>query len=254
MDNSSWQRASCHYQNGRLGEAHQELHRHLATQGECGRSWELLGLVYHAWGRWSQARVSLEEASIRVPLGSTSECALGDCYLKGNRSTWASSLYQRVASRKDAAPQALLDAATGLDLLEQSSLSVDACRRAIQLEPDMAQAYFDLSYYLGRCGAPPTRVEAMARKAIHLAPENLTFRIGLAGFLHARSRSHSALELVDCLTFEQVQTLSCPCCLERLIGVFEAAGEIERAGWCRQHQEWLALPSKPTELGAEGAT
>jgi hypothetical protein len=189
---------------------------------------------------------ALEEASIRSPLSCLGESALGGCYLATDRPAWARSLFHHVLSRRDVVVRALLGAAAGLDALNEPTLSVEACRRAIQLDSESAQAFFDLSYYLGRCGAPETRIEATARKAIDLAPDNILFRVGLAGFLHSRGRSESAAVLVARLSVEQVQSMKCPCCLGRLIGVLEAVGDEERAAWCRQRKEFLALSNEAT--------
>lgn len=238
---SAWQRACRSYAEGHLGVAHRALHRHLSLNGDCGRGWELLGLVYHAWRQWGQARAALEEASVRVPLSSVAECALADCYLAEGPTEWARSLYHQVLRRDSATLPALLGTAAGLDVLDEPDLAVIACRRAIEFDPEAAQPYFDLSYYLGRCGAPVSRIEASARHAIQLAPDNITYRIGLAGFLHTQGRSADGALLIGGLTHEHVQGMQCQCCLARLIGVFEAVSDDERACWCRQRQEVLLL-------------
>ncbi len=235
------EQARSHYSAGWLYLSRIALHRHLVEHKQCGRGRELLGMIYHRWREWDIAVEFLEEASVRVPLQPMAECALADCYRATQRFRWARTLYRGALHRRDACTPALLAAAAGLDALDDCRAAIAACRRAIQLDPKMAQSHFDLSYYLGRCGAAVATVEVSARRAIALDPQNLTFRIGLAGFLHQHQRSEEAGPLLNSLSVEHVQLLQCPCCLSRLIGVFEAIGDEERATWCRQRQEILTL-------------
>jgi hypothetical protein len=123
---------------------------------------------------------------------------------------------------------------------------IEACRLAIILAPDFAKAYFDFSYYLGRYGAPESRVEAAARKAIDLAPDNMTFRIGLAGYLHLRGRSEAAVQLLENLTLDHIQSQTCICCVVRLMDLFETVGDEQRATWCRRRRETLRLANNTT--------
>lgn len=240
---AAWLQAVQHYEDGRLHEAHRALHRYLSQHRECGRGWELLGLIYHSWKTWKPALAALEEASVLVPLSDLAECAMADCYQADGRKPWARSLYDQLLRRQNVSVAALLGAATGLDLLGESRPAVAACRRAIKLDPEAAQPYFSLSFYLGRCGALASTIEAAARRAIHLAPENLTFRTGLAGFLHLQGRARDAVALLHGLTEHHVQLMNCRCCLDRLIGLFEVVADEERAGWCRRQSELLLAES-----------
>ena len=240
-DNSELQAAYVSFAGGLLHDAFHALQRHLTQQPDCGRGWELLGLVYHAWQQWGPGLAALEEASVRVPMSPVGDCALADCYLAVGKQNWARDLYRQLIQRKQVPLSALLGAASGLDVLSESRLAALACRRAIKLDPSAARPHFDLSYYLTRCGSSISRIEASARRAIELAPGNMAYRVGLAGFLHSQNRPGDAVQLLQEFSVEYVQLMRCRCCLTRLIGLFEAVGDEERASWCRLRQEVLCF-------------
>lgn len=222
------------FANGRLLDALESLQRCLTINPDSGRGWELLGLVFHGMRTWGEARIALEQASLRVPLTAAADCALADSYLAEGQRDWAKSQYKSLIGRRDVSATVLLATAAGFDHLGEPGSSVVACRRALAVDPGSAQSYFDLSYYLGRCGAPDSQIEANARYAINLAPDSIAYRIGLAGFLHTSGRSQEAADLLQPLTHHHVSQMCCQCCLIRLLGVFEAVGDEERASWCRQ--------------------
>jgi tetratricopeptide (TPR) repeat protein len=238
---SDLDRASRSYASGQLHETHRLLQQHLAQEPDCGQGWEMLGLVCHAWRHWGPSLAALEEASVRVPMSPAAECAMADCYLAVGRHKWAESFYCQLLRRKHVPVQVLLSAATGLDLLSQPQMAAVACRRAIRLQPEAAQSYFALSYYLGRCGAPFEQRVALARQAIDLEPDNLTFRVGLAGFLHYHEHTAEGVQLLAEFSHEQIVQMHCRGCLGRLIDLFEAIDDNERVNWCRQQRDQLQL-------------
>lgn len=231
--------AAASFAQGLPNDAIGALSVYLAENPDCGRGWELTGIIYHSWRRWHEACVVLEEASILVPLIAEAESALADCYLVVGRTTWAEQLYRNVVRRRNVSAACLRSAAAGLDTLSESQLAVAACRRAIQMSPLEAQSHYDLSHYLSRSGASVCQVEAAARRAISLAPAHVPYRVGLAGFLHCQQRSEDAAALLGALTIEHVQSICCRCCLLRLLGLFEAVGQAERAAWCTEQLQAL---------------
>lgn len=223
------------YTTGRLKDARRKLLQHLSRNREDGRGWELLGLVHHARQKWALSLAALEEASTLVPLSCVGELALADCYFANGQTKWALALYRGIPESDRATTQTLLTVAAKLDSMSDPVGSIAACRKAIQLDPDSAESYFTLSFYLRRCGAPFSVVEAAARRAIDLAPDKFAFRLGLAGQLHAQGRLADVARLLNRVTLEQVQSLSCPCCLDRLIVIFAAIADEDRVLWCREH-------------------
>lgn len=228
-----WRQAVRCFSNGEWDAAHRALHAHLTDHPECGKGWEFLGMVHFAARQLEAAQQALEHASALIPLGAEAECALADCYLGLGKRQWACELYQAITQRGRVSIEALLGAAQGLNRLGQPGLSVIACRRAIALDPELAQPHFDLSYYLLRSAAPASVVEASAQRAIALDPGNPAFRVGLAGYFHSLGRWSEAARLLAPMTCEQIRSMHCRSCLERIGEVFAVMEDRERADCCR---------------------
>lgn len=220
------------FSQGQMDDAYAHLQRILDDNPDSGRAWEMLGLVYHARQQWEPALRALEKASVYIPLQPMAQCALADSYLACGRGDWAREFYEDLLHREDLTSGVLLNTAAGLNLLGDPWAAVAACRKAIGLEPYEAQPYFSLSFYLGRTGAPERLIESTARHAIDLAPENLTFRVGLAGYLHVRGRTSETEALLAAVTQDDIESLNCQCCLERLRAIFEALGDHSRVHLC----------------------
>ena len=116
-----------------------------------------------------------------------------------------------------------------------------ACRNAAKRSPENAQVYYDLAYYSGRCGYPSSTTERMVRKAIRRDPGNPRYRIGLATPLVKENRLDDAYELVRELPTSQIVTLTCSCCLEKLVDLFRRASDNQRVIACRQRLVELRL-------------
>jgi len=227
------------FEEGQLCAAHRELHHVLSQDGDFGRAWELLGQIYHTWSQTDQAISCLERASSLVSLRASAMFALADCYAKTGQTELANEMLRYLQKRQDAPASLLLEVAAHWDLRGEMLPAIAACREAVRRDPDWALPYFDLSFYLGKSGAPPHIIEATARKAISLAPENPRFRVGLAGFLQTCGRECEAYALLAPVTLNHIQTMTCPCCLARLVAIFEAAGD-RRADFCKLHAEQVS--------------
>lgn len=233
---------------GQFDQAAGASERRLADDPEDGRAWEIQGLAA-AWRREPQlARQSLETAMSLVPLRPAAAIALADLYHEIDRQL-AQRLYLQAVAHPRADASLKLVAASGLDRLDWPHLAVRICRQVIQQDADSAQAYFDLSYYLGRTGAPDSMVESLARRAIELAPDRCQFRIGLAGFLAQRKRAKEAFALVQHLSTSELELVTCECCLQRLLTVFEAVDDVERAGWCRSRLARMTVKDSTSGTG-----
>ncbi|MBI1348469.1 hypothetical protein GC163_19520 [bacterium] len=218
----------------------------LALDPDDGRAWEVKGLVA-AWKQDSAtARHCLECAQMLVPLRPAAAIALADLYHEEDRQ-FAMRLYLQAVNHPRADHSLKLAAAAGLDRLDWPHLAVRICRQIILQETEFAQGYFDLSYYLGRTGAPDHIVETLARRAIQLEPRRNQFRIGLAGFLVHRQRPSDAHALVMHLTNADLKEIRCQCCLQRLLQVYESVDDASRIAWCRDRLATIDTPQSPSE-------
>jgi len=244
----SYSQAEYWLASGHFDQAAEAAERRIAVDSEDGRAWEIRGLAA-AWRREPQlARQSLETAMSLVPLRPAAAIALADLYHDIDRQL-AQRLYLQAVMHPRVDSSLKLVAASGLDRLDWPHLSIRICRQVIQQDADSAQACFDLSYYLGRTGAPDKMVESLARRAIELAPDRCQFRIGLAGFLAQRKRPQDAFALVRHLSSSELEMVTCQCCLHRLQLVFEAVDDAERAAWCRSRLARVAVNDASTGKG-----
>jgi tetratricopeptide (TPR) repeat protein len=216
----------------RYAAAQELVDRVLAQDSDSGRAWELKGLLAWVSGERDLTEQALETAATLVPLLPTPAVALGDCYASAGRHELAVGWYEQSAEHPERSVGSLLAAAAGLDVLDLPYRSVRICRIAVQRDPEFAQSYFDLGYYLGRSGAPAHIVEAAARKAIQLAPQRMNYRVGLAAFLAQRHRMQDACDLVRQLPLDDLQQLNCTHCLTRLQFLYTLSQDQERAAAC----------------------
>ena len=222
------------YEGGELSAALALIKRHLVRRPDDGRVWELAGLIQFATGEYSRSVAAIERASVHIPLRPAARVCLGHGYGKIGRRTLSRDLLAGLIRNESVSVPLLLQVASGLDAIDHPSIALQACRRAAERDPQNAQPYYDMGYYAARCGYEPRYTESLARKAISLDPQNVCFRVGLAAHLFRQDRVQDAYEAVRALTNEQIEAVTCSCCLNRIVSVYEAAGDYRRVVLCRQ--------------------
>ena len=222
------------YEAGELEAALALTKRHLARHPDDGRVWELAGLIHYAAGEFAKSVSAIERASLHIPLRPAARVCLGHGYGKLGKTALARDLLVNLIRDDSVSVPLLLQVAAGLDAVEQPTQALQACRRAAERDPQHAQAYYDMGYYAARCGYQPRYTESLARKAIALDPDNVCFRVGLAAHLFRQERTQDAYEVVQGLTNEQIEAITCSCCLKRIVSVYEGAGDYRRVILCRQ--------------------
>lgn len=243
--NDLFHTAARSFEAGKLREASVLLNRLVVENPDDGRTWELLGLVNWRLGRRERTQQCLETASALVPLRPEAMCGLAECYAAASKRELALLMFQGAIDDPRSGVDTLLMAAAGADAIGFPSVSIRACRTAITIDSDSAQAHYDLGYYLGRCGGSLSTIEAAARKAVQLAPEQTPYRVGLASFLQKHGRTQAAYAVVRLLSPAQVQSIGCGCCLERLAGLFDSVDDDLRAGWCRVQLDAVRARTSP---------
>lgn len=219
--------------NGEYQKAFGLLHTHLQENRDDGRAWELLGVALQVVGDFEGSVSALERASLLVPLVSNARICIAMGYGKLGRTQLSRELLTALIDDVSMTADQLTDVATGLDFVDATGMAVRACRRAIELEPESAHPYYALGYYASKCGQPAEYVVSLAHKAISLDPGCVKFRVGLASLLTKLSRSDEAYVVVKDLSDEQIDLIDCRCCIERIIPLYDAAGDVRRAGLCR---------------------
>ena len=228
------------YCSGKLSDGMELVQQCLKTDPDDGRAWELCGLIHYAGKRFQESVNSIEHASALVPLRAVGQACLGHAYAKTNRPRLALNLLSELIENTSISAPLMLQIATGLDAVGRPDLAIRACRRAVDRDPKLAQAHYDLGFYGGKVGVSTSQIESSIRKAINLAPQHSTYRVGLAGLLSENGQTEEAHGLVAHLTNDELASLSCSCCLQRLAKLYRSANDTRRVVVCQQRLLHLA--------------
>lgn len=236
--------AEAAFERGELEDALRFIKSYLKETNECGRGWELLGLIQGTRGRYAISVSALERASLYVPLKPIARVCLGYGYGKIGRQELSRDLLCDLIDSPQMTVDLLLQIATALDSIDQPGDSMRACRVATENDPTNAQSFYDMGHYAARCGYPANIVESLARKAISLDPENVCYRIGLAGMLIKQERNEEAFRFVSGLTPGQINEITCACCLQKIVRLYEAQHDYRRVILCQQQLLELELSNQ----------
>lgn len=239
-----YEQARANYRSGESARALELLDLLLLHDPDDGLSWELTGIIRREQQEYESGLAALETASLLRPLSPAGRCAVADCDSHCGHAELAVEIYVSLVKWSDASSDDLFAAADGLDRHNRAGLAVVACRTVARRDPDHAEAFYRLGYYMGRSGYPPHLVEGMARRAIRLDPQRASYRVGLSAMLEQAGRIDDAYAVVKSLSEEQLAQVSCRCCLERILRIYESAGDWERAGVCRARVSELPLNLK----------
>ncbi|HWL09943.1 MAG TPA: hypothetical protein VNQ76_16175 [Planctomicrobium sp.] len=213
----------------------------LDDDSDQGRLWELKGLLHADQGEVELARKALETANSLVPLQPEGRCTLAECYTLEGMTDLARDLFCSLVEWDQTQTTLLLRIASSFDRIGRADLSVHACRKASLRDPGFARPFYEMAYYMRRCQYPPHLIESMARHAVQLDPDSISYRIGLAAFLHSLNRMQDAYQVISDMTLGQLRRVTCHCCLTRLVDVCEAGNDLERTQAC--HERLLEITS-----------
>lgn len=222
-----------------VDHAANRLERKLAEHPDDGGLHQAVGLAFADLCLFRRARRVLETAQLLTPFSAEAEVALAECYITAGDGKYAVTLLRNAGVRSDSPCALRLRAAERLGQLGGYRLGWMICRKAVQDFPDEAQAWFDLSYFMGRVGSPFPQIESTAMRAIDLAPDVVCYRTSLASALFQLDRAADAYRLVRQFEPEQIDEVACDCCLERLGLIFESADDWQRARLCLERRTAL---------------
>lgn len=201
-----------------------------------GTGWALLGQILVASSRAIEGREALEHANTLVPLGADATVALASCYLGEQHTRLALEMLVHVSQQTDATASTLRAAAAAADSVDHPWVSKAICERSLKRFPDEPQTFYELGYYCARLGSQ-NLMEANARKAIELDPDNVCYRVGLASSLMKQNRTDEAYTLVKAFGPKEVDQVCCNSCRTGLLAIFEAANDSLRASLCQSRMQ-----------------
>ena len=215
------------------------LERKLAENSDDGALHQAVGLAFADLALLRRARPVLETAQVLTPLCAEAELALADCYITAGDEKHAVMLLKNAGLRSDSPCGLRLRAAERIGRIGGQRLGWMICRKAVQDFPDEPQAWFGLSYFLGRVGSPFPQIESAAMQAIDLAPDVVCYRTSLASALFQLDRAADAYRLVRHFEPAQINEVACDCCVERLRLIFESTDDWQRARLCLERRTAL---------------
>jgi tetratricopeptide (TPR) repeat protein len=228
---NAWQR----YLAGDLRVAEALCLAMLSRDCECGRSWELLGLVYYDMARTHDAIDAFERASLSVPISNQARIALAASYADARRVELARDLYLETANSPTVETSLLLEIALGLHRLGINEAAFQVCKKAVEQDPSVARAHYDMGFYGWLGGRSPETIEHLIRFALELDPTNLQYLLGMMSLLVATHRTEEAIGVAMQIPVEQYSHIRCRCCLRRLERLVKQTGDTIRIQACESH-------------------
>ena len=204
----------------------------LAKNPDCFVCWDLLGHASLKIGRIEEGIDAFEQAALLKPLSTKSRIELAIGYGVKGRSELSGDLLMMLAVSGECSPSSSLRIAFGLDLVGQPKLAVEVCRIAGRLAPHAAEIHHQMAAYLLKSGQPVNLAETLLHSAVELEPANIQYRISLVSLLSRLGRRTEAIECLRQTNCDQLATVRCTCCLNRLANLFFDGGELELAKHC----------------------
>ena len=234
-------RAKTYYKNGMASDALDILSEHLEEHPNDAASLELQGLILHSFQEYQRARQSIETAASIKALSPSAQLALADSYWFTEERSLATKLFNQL-SRCDTLPSHLLPAiAIGLGRAQSFHAAIEVCRRSVDSDPTGHQARYGVAFYMAKAGYPPEFVLAIMKTLVDIMPSVFHYRNAMATLLCQLNDPDRAYLAVADASFVEIDTVTCPCCLERLTSLFDRGGDMKKADYC--HERSLIMRS-----------
>lgn len=220
------------YENGMTVAALELLNLRPSGAPLDAQTLELKGIIHHSLRDFESGRDAIEAAGLAQPLSSSAKLILADCYFATNKRNLARSMYCGMASSDDVPFQLLSGLAMGLSQFKEYELALDVCKQASEKDPNCHHARYGVAFYMSKCGRPPELVYPIIQKAVELAPHVFHYRMAAATLLcQLDSHDRAYLAIADA-TPDELKTVTCRCCFERLIRLYKLASDDGRRAIC----------------------
>lgn len=229
---SAYHQALCYYYRGSYVEAVDVLQLHLNHYPDDPSAWELKGVLCHALCDFEAGKVALERARTLQGLSVSGQLALADCYAQVSQTELAISVYCQLAQLPIEDAEVLSRLARGLGMVQQFALAADVCQRACHVDPDSHNARYGVAYYMSKADYPPELIQPILVAAIAMAPRIFFYRVALVTILSRLHQDEKAYLAIADATAQEIQSLKCSCCLQRLARIYRDAGDHHRSGLC----------------------
>ena len=159
-----------HFQSGRLNDAEKLAVSITKEFPEHQYAWKVLGAVFGATGRKSEAVDANQTAVTLSPQDAAAHNNLGITLHELDRLDEAEASYRQAIALKSDFAEAHYNLGVTLQALDRLDKSEESYRQAIALKPDYAEAHSNLGNVLGELGRLD-EAEASYRQAVDLKPD-----------------------------------------------------------------------------------
>lgn len=200
--------------------------------------WEIRGLLEATAGRPNSAIHYFKRASQFAALEVWSVRTMALQYVALNEISVAIEILHTQGMTGQLETSSVRMLSTDLINLGASELSLDILNKATQERPEDPLLWHELSAVQSKLGKPASVCLKTVKMAIMLSPSTTEFRVTAATILIRMDELQMAYDTVCQVVTPTHIGLDCPCCLWRLICLFETFADIPRMEIC---YEQLAL-------------
>ncbi|MEM1228524.1 MAG: hypothetical protein AAGJ40_22760 [Planctomycetota bacterium] len=195
-------------------------------------AWEMRGLLEAKAGRPNLSVRYFERASELASLEIWSSRTLAIQYVAIDRKELAAEVLHVLGLSGRLETAMLRVVSHDLLTLERPELAADITWNAIKSDRENALLWHELSAIQSVLGESPETCLQSVQRAIELAPVTTEFRVTAATLMIRMDQVQAAYDVVRQVVTPRHVELDCPCCLWRLICIFESFDDHERMAVC----------------------
>ncbi|MEM7313608.1 MAG: hypothetical protein AAF497_10705 [Planctomycetota bacterium] len=113
-------------------------------------------------------------------------------------------------------------------------MALEVCQRATTENPTCHEARYGVAYYMSKAGYPPELVYPIIRRVSEMQPTIFHYRLATSTvLLRMRENERAYLTIADA-SRNELQSVTCSCCLARLRRMYVKANDSFRANLCER--------------------
>ncbi|MFK7778600.1 MAG: hypothetical protein QM501_10900 [Gimesia sp.] len=230
------------FRQGMHYQSLQQISQILKLHPDEGKAWELKGLIEDTLSCQHMSIRSLETATTLIPISASGQYVLAKNYLIIGKRSLAKSIFSILLQRTDI-PEKLLPAISSYlgQYPDMAHIALEACRKAVQLNPENGESWLGTAYFMGKVGHPKKHIANVLRKAVSLDPENHYYRLALGNLLEQTGQVDEAYLVIKGIRNSDLSKIPCSECLTKLITIFSLAEDNSRRKICLEKLKQLQM-------------
>lgn len=217
------------YREGSSSEALKVLNSAIRCKPESAGLRIVRAIVHHSKADWAAALQDAEVAQALVPLPVGAQLVLADCYANTGREELALTGYRYLMTISPLPPDVYAGLYAGFRRYGHHRLAFNACRAAVEAEPDNHAAYFGMAHCMSSLGYSASYIASVLRTAVQLEPDNPVYRTSLAIQLVSSAQPGQAHAQLCQVPVEALDGVECRCSARKLLELCVWANDERRA-------------------------